>query len=141
MANYSWDSVIENDGKEFVVLPEGDYAFTVDGFEKATVKSGKYQGAPMAALTLKVTGEEGASTVYENIILNDAFDWKIAGFFRAIGAKKKGEKMVMNWNAIEGAKGKAHFTVEKDSKGYDRNRVDRYIDCGEMTAEDEEVPF
>ena len=27
----NWDDTIENDGQEFVVLPEGDYTFTVGG--------------------------------------------------------------------------------------------------------------
>ena len=27
----SWDDVLENDGQEFVILPEGDYTYTVTG--------------------------------------------------------------------------------------------------------------
>ena len=29
-----WDDVLENDGQEFIVLPEGDYTYTVTGFER-----------------------------------------------------------------------------------------------------------
>ena len=30
-----WDDEIENDGPEFIVLPEGDYSFKVIDFERA----------------------------------------------------------------------------------------------------------
>ena len=30
-----WDDAIENDGQEFVILPEGDYNFTVTDFEQS----------------------------------------------------------------------------------------------------------
>ncbi len=29
-----WSDTLESDGQEFLVLPEGDYAFTVTGFER-----------------------------------------------------------------------------------------------------------
>ena len=29
-----WDDQIENDGQEFIILPEGDYNFTVTEFER-----------------------------------------------------------------------------------------------------------
>ena len=29
-----WDSAIESDGSQFIVLPEGDYDFIVTGFER-----------------------------------------------------------------------------------------------------------
>ena len=35
----SWDDVLENDGQEFIVLPEGDYTYTVTGFEQFTAPS------------------------------------------------------------------------------------------------------
>ena len=32
----SWDDVLENDGAEFVTLPEGDYPFEITGFERGS---------------------------------------------------------------------------------------------------------
>ena len=32
---FGWDDEIKNDGPDFVLLPEGDYLFTVTGFERA----------------------------------------------------------------------------------------------------------
>ena len=34
----NWDDTIENDGQEFVVLPEGDYTFTVTNFERRVTR-------------------------------------------------------------------------------------------------------
>ena len=36
-----WDDVLENDGQEFITLPEGDYTFTVTAFER-----GQFPGGP-----------------------------------------------------------------------------------------------
>ena len=45
-AGMDWDDAIENDGQEFIILPEGDYNFTV------TDNSGKtYSGTAKAKLT------------------------------------------------------------------------------------------
>ena len=33
---YDWDSEINNESSEFVLLPEGDYDFTVEKFERGT---------------------------------------------------------------------------------------------------------
>lgn len=133
MSNYTWDDVIENDGKERKeILPEGDYRFKVDKLEKTTVGSdGKYKGAPMAKMSFTLSGEEGTSEMTCCIILNDAFDWKISGFFRAIGAKKKGEKMVMNWREVEGKEGMAHVIVqdgEYKGKATKKNDIGYFID-------------
>lgn len=29
-----WDDTITNDGQDYITLPEGDYAFTVESFER-----------------------------------------------------------------------------------------------------------
>ena len=31
-----WDGVLENDGSEFPILPEGDYVFEVTDFERGS---------------------------------------------------------------------------------------------------------
>ena len=36
---FSWDDAIENDGPEFVTLPEGEYDFQIIGLERK-----RYQG-------------------------------------------------------------------------------------------------
>lgn len=128
-----WDDVIDDDGAQFGTLPEGDYNFTVTGFERAqTSGEGKLGKCAMAKLTLTVDGGDVLSTVYENIVLHTTLKWKIAAFFRSIGMKKHGEPLNPAWNKVMGRSGRAHFSVEnyKNSKGEDatRNVLDNYID-------------
>ena len=37
----TWDDVIENDGQEYILLPEGDYTFVVTGFERGQFPGGQ----------------------------------------------------------------------------------------------------
>lgn len=131
-----WDGVLENDGSEFPVLPEGDYAFEVTGFERGSFPgSEKMCACNKATLTLKVESEEGSTNIFDDLILHKRMEWKLSQFFRAIGQKKKGERVTMNWNAVIGARGRAHFVVNKytDRNGQERenNKVGKYLEYDE----------
>ena len=53
----SWDDEFTNEQQEFVLLPEGDYAFEVTGMERARFEgSAKLPPCSMAKLTLKIFG-------------------------------------------------------------------------------------
>ena len=77
-----WGDVIESDGQEHKVLPEGDYDFTITKFER-----GRFPGSPKippcnkAILTLSVNG----ITIKTDLILYKTLEWKLAAFFRSIG--------------------------------------------------------
>ena len=45
-----WNDVIEDDGQEFVLLPEGDYNFVVTNFER-----GRFPGSAKIPATNKAT--------------------------------------------------------------------------------------
>ena len=58
-------------------------------------------------------------------------EWKLASFFRAIGQKKSGERLVMDWTKVMGARGRAHFkprTYTSNGSEHTTNSVDRYYD-------------
>ena len=128
-----WNDVIESDGQEFVTLPEGDYNFRVTGFERGRFPgSAKLPACNKAMLTLDVENDLGIATCHVDLILYRTLEWRISGFFRAIGQKKSGEKLVMDWNKVIGAQGRAHFKPRpyKDKNGNDHeaNDVERFID-------------
>ena len=53
----NWDDEFTNEQQEFVLLPEGDYAFEVTGMERARFEgSAKLPPCSMAKLTLKIFG-------------------------------------------------------------------------------------
>ena len=131
-----WNDTIENDGQEFIILPEGDYNFVVSAFERGRFPgSAKMQACNKASLTLQVETEEGIASVRTDLILNRLVEWRISAFFRCIGRKKHGERLVMDWNNLIGAKGRAHFKPRKytDKEGNEKqaNDVDRFYDYDE----------
>lgn len=137
-----WDGVLEGDGQEFITLPEGDYIFTVTNFERGRFPgSAKIGPCNKATLNLQVKTDAGVANVKADLILHQKMEWQLSAFFRCIGQKKRGERLVMNWNAVPGACGRAHFKPRTytDREGNERqvNDVDKYYDWDEgyMTPE------
>ncbi|MBR4442090.1 MAG: hypothetical protein IKS52_02310, partial [Clostridia bacterium] len=65
-----WNDTIENDGQEFVVLPEGDYTFTVTNFERGRFPgSSKIPACNKATLTIAIDNDLGAATARFDLIL------------------------------------------------------------------------
>ena len=135
----SWDDVLENDGQEFIVLPEGDYTFTVSNFERGSFPGGaKIPACPKATITLNIDNDQGVVTARVDLLLYRTLEWKIAAFFRSIGQKKHGEKMTMNWNKVMGARGRAHFKprdyTARNGETRQANDVDHFIDYDPSVA-------
>lgn len=130
-----WNSTIENDGEamEFIVLPEGDYDFTVTKFEKGEhFGSAKIPPCKKAILELTVKTSRGVAIVKENLFLDESFEWKLCSFFRSIGQRGHGQRYTMDWSKVIGAKGRAHFIVNEwegdDGVTRQNNRVKNYLD-------------
>ena len=153
-----WDDAIENDGQEFVILPEGDYNFTVTDFERGRFPgSAKIPACNKATLTLQVNTEDGTAAIKTDLILYRSLEWRISAFFRCIGQKKHGERLVMNWNTVVGSRGRAHFKprnyTDRDGNERQANDVDKFYDWDEkyfpvsnnswtdLTGSDDELPF
>ena len=121
----NWDDVIENDGQEFVILPEGDYTFTITNFERGRFPgSAKLPPCNKATLTLTIDNDMGIATARTDLILYRTLEWKICAFFSSIGLRKHGEKLAMDWNKIMGAHGKAHIRPRTYT---DKNGVERQV--------------
>lgn len=119
-----WDDTIEKDGGGgFVLLPAGDYFFTVAKFERGRFTgSEKMPACNQAKLELMIhSPEHGDSTVFHNLFLHTKTEGLLSNFFSAIGQKKKGEPLRMNWNVVVGAKGKLKLEV----RNYKHNGEDR----------------
>lgn len=153
-----WDSAIENDGQEFILLPEGDYVFTVTNLERGWYNgSAKMDPCNTANMTLEVRTPDGTARITTRLFLSYAVEWRLSSFFRSIGQKKHGEKLIPKWNEVVGARGLAHFKprtyVGQDGEERKANDVARWIDYdparinaefGTQNAEfenDEDIPF
>lgn len=133
----NWDDVIENDSA-FVLLPEGDYPFTVTEFSRGNFQpkraDSKVPACDCAELKLEVidptTG--AATTIEDKLFMLRKFEWKLCQFFTAIGQRKRGEQLKMNWATVLGAKGRIRIKVDKytdkDGNIRDKNVIDSYLE-------------
>lgn len=124
-----WNDAIENDGADFVLLPAGDYAYEVIGFERARhTGSEKLPPCNKAVITVKVDGGDlGETTIKNNLFLHSKCEGLLCQFFRSIGARKSGERLEMNWNKVIGGKGRCKIGVRKyNDKEY--NEVKSFLD-------------
>lgn len=117
MADYErelgWDDEIEKES-DFVLLPEGDYNFTVTGFERGRHEgSEKLPPCNKAIVSIRIDAPEGTATIQHNLFLHSKCEGMLSAFFIGIGQKKHGEKLRMNWNNVIGAKGRCKVYVDK----------------------------
>lgn len=119
---FDWDSEINNESTDFALLPEGDYDFTVEKFERGTFDgSDKLPACKKAIVTFTIWGENDKISITENFLLCEALEWKLSSLFLAVGMKKHGEPLRMNWNALPGKTGKCHIYVDNYAKKEDKN--------------------
>lgn len=128
-----WDDEIQHDGTPFQVLPEGDYLFSVKKFERARHNgSEKIPPCNKAVLTLALRGAGGSGEVQTNLYLHSKFEWKLCQFFTAVGQRRHGETVRMNWGAVAGASGYCHVGVRKwtgnDGKEREGNEITEFYD-------------
>ncbi len=129
----SWDSEIEQDSAEFVVLPPGDYDFEVVDFERARHPgSAKLPPCNKAVVHIRIEGEEGVSIIRHNLFLHSITEGMLCAFFTAIGQRKRGQKVGMNWNAVVGSRGRAKIGIRKWTNDEGRelvfNEVQRFYE-------------
>lgn len=127
-----WDDSIQNEN-EFVLLPEGDYPFRVVKFDRGRHGgSEKLPACNKAILSIEIKAPEGSVAIQHNLFLHTKTEGMLSAFFCAIGQKKHGEKMTMNWNQVVGAMGRC--TVSQDTwKGKDgaemkSNRIKKFLE-------------
>ncbi len=133
-----WDDSIEKDS-EFSLLPAGDYDFTVVSFERARYNGGdKLPPCNKAVLTLELTDGVNTSKMTHNLFLHTRTEGMLCAFFTAIGQRKHGDKMSMNWNAVPGSTGRCKVSV-REWKGND-GMVNQSNDIKKFYAPGEEAP-
>lgn len=140
-----WDQdVSEKDaGNEqmdgFVVLPEGDYKFTVDKAERGQFKgSANLPACNQVKVGIIVDGgEKGKSYVWMRFYMHTKMLWKIYQFLTAVGLHKKGEGSgPIPWGkVVKGVTGRCHI-VEDEYKGEKRNDVSKWLAPSSSDDED-----
>ena len=125
-----WDDEITKDGSDFVLLPEGDYDFYVESYERARHPgSAKLPACNKAVLKIRVEGEEGVSIITHNLFLHSITEGMLSSFFSAIGQKEKDKPLRMNWNLVPGSTGRCRVgvhTYEKDGEERKSNNIKKF---------------
>lgn len=129
----SWDAAIEKESPEFILLQEGDYEFTVTKFERARHNgSEKLPPCNKAIVYLSIETHEGISIIQHQLFLHSITESMLSAFFTAIGQKKKGEKMTMNWNTVVGSKGRCRVYIDtwtgRDGEEKKSNKVRKFYE-------------
>ncbi|HER8308012.1 TPA: hypothetical protein VML41_000034 [Streptococcus pyogenes] len=118
-----WDDEITQDSVGFVQLVPGDYQFTVINMERARhtpnpQSPGKLPACNKAVVTIQIETSEGIAQLTHNLFLHTTTEGMLSAFFGAIGQKKHGEPLKMNWNTVIGAKGVARINKRKGTGDY-----------------------
>lgn len=120
---FGWDDTIQQDAPDFILLPEGLYNFVVKGFERGRhmpnpQKPSKLPACNKATVSIEITTPQGEAVLKHNLFLHSSTEGILSAFFGAIGQKKKGEPLKMNWQTIVGARGvcKVGMRTYKDNQ-------------------------
>ena len=133
----NWDDEILEESS-FSILPEGDYEFTVKGFKRGRYSGGaKLPACNKAELEIEVDdGKGNKGIVFHNLFLHTKCEGLLSAFFIAIGLKKHGEPLRMNWNAVNGAKGKFKIGIHKrtgnDGQEKQNNQITKFYEPSEQ---------
>lgn len=133
-----WDSEIEREAPEYILLAEGEYDFEVVAFERARYAGGdKLPPCNQAKIKIQIVVPEGIATINHNFFLHSRCEGILSAFFNCIGQKKHGEKMKMDWGKVLGSKGRAKVGIRgyKDKDGNDKqsNEVKRFLEPAAAT--------
>lgn len=123
-----WNDEITNDGAEFISLQPGDYQFIVTNIERARHtpnphNPGKLPACNKAIVSVKIETAEGSTTLKHNLFLHSTTEGMLSAFFGAIGQKKHGQPLKMNWNVI-GATGVCRINKRKGTGQYADHEYD-----------------
>lgn len=125
-----WDDEIQQESS-FILLPEGDYRFTVEKFDRARhAGSTNIPPCNKAIVHFRVFSPDGSSVLLqENLFLHTKMEWKLSEFFASIGMKQKGQAAQMNWSQVCGKSGVCHVKIrtynKKDGSTGEANQIDK----------------
>ena len=123
------DKITVSEGSDYILLPPGDYNFTIAKFDRSRSHgSDKMPPCNMAIVYFNVHSDQGDVQVRENYLLSTKFLWKLSQLFCSVGLAKPGDELSMPWSSLPGRSGRLKLkhvngTGEKANREY--NAIDR----------------
>ena len=131
---FGWDDVIAEEGSEYTIIPEGDYNFTIDSFTRGRHTGSEKMPACNKAIVKVMVEYDGENIAVDHtLFLHSKSEKSLSNFFLAIGLKKRGEPLQMNWNNVPGARGKCHVKP-REYNGKKYNNISYFLTPDETTA-------
>ena len=135
-----WNDEIENDSPEFILLPPGDYDFTVASFERERYPGGaKLPPCTQAVLSIAIDTPEGRAVIRHNLFLHSKCEGFLCEFFSSIGQRRHGERLRMNWSRVVGSRGRCKVGVRewvsnRDGEKKQGNEIKKFYEAAEKSA-------
>ncbi len=139
-----WDDTINREEQEYILIPEGDYPCQIVNLEKTRHEprpGGKIPACNKAILTVRVADPATGAPVdlNYNLYLHTSQEWKLCEFFMAIGQKRKGEPLRMNWGLVVGSTATCHVSQSegrrRDNTTFPRNEITRFYPKEDQPAQ------
>ena len=129
----AWTWKLTDDSDGYRLLQPGVYRARIKRFEQGEFKgSAKLSACPRAIITLAVETEKGQQEVNVSLLVHKKLEWRLSQFFRAIGRKRHGEPLQMDWSGLVGLPLKVHISIRsytnRDGEERQINDVDRFYD-------------
>lgn len=133
-----WDDEVSDEGldngqqsrEDFVVLPKGEYPFTVNKMERGSFNgSANLPACNMVKVGVIVDGgEKGRSYCTVRFYMHTKTLWKIYQFLESVGLHNKGDgKTAIPWNkVVKGLKGRCKVDV-REYKGEPQQDVEKWL--------------
>lgn len=137
----AWDDEIEDEGSEFILLPEGEYEFKVKSVERQRYEpkpGSKIQECNVAIVDLVINHQGQEVTVKDRFYLLSDRKWLIANFFVAIGLMEPEGTMTMNWSGSVNKVGRCKIT-HNEYNGEKYANVKSYIKPGKKETNTQSV--
>lgn len=124
-----WNDTVKK-GSEYTLIPEGEYDFVVESFERSRYEgSDKVPPCNRALLKIRVDAPEGIAVINESLLLIRKMEWKLAEFFTSIGAEEINGDVKMNWQMVPQATGRAEIEITPDKKDPNKkyNHIKKFL--------------
>jgi len=141
-----WDSEID-DAEDFQLLPAGEADFKVIEYtrkrytpgQESKIKTCKW----LAEVKIQVSNQHGKSIVFHNFYLHQKCQGLLSEFFVALGLKKKGEKLTMDWQKVSGKTGRCKIGTRKGTGQYadkEYQEIKKFIDFDHSASKPDQPP-